>query len=217
MKRSVNKLVAGDDKIKILQCNVETDIPRLFGEQVPEILSTHNLALSSIVHSIAYAPFADTNNLRLSEASLDDFQMAQQISAFSLLETAKFGQSVLNSTNSSITALTYLGSSRALPNYYLMGPAKASLEACVRGLAAELGSQSIRVNAVSAGPLRTLSSRGIPQFTDLYQHVQEKAPLRRNVTGQEVADTISFLAIGGTGITGQVIYVDAGYSSVIPV
>ena len=143
--------------------------------------------------------------------------MAQQISAFSLLETAKFGQSVLNSTNSSITALTYLGSSRALPNYYLMGPAKASLEACVRGLAAELGSQSIRVNAVSAGPLRTLSSRGIPQFTDLYQHVQEKAPLRRNVTGQEVADTISFLAIGGTGITGQVIYVDAGYSSVIPV
>lgn len=210
MRRSIDKLIGDDDSIQSLPCNVETEIPTLFQEQLP------HQQLDAIVHSIAYAPFGDNLHL-LSQASLQDFQMAQQISAFSLLETAKYAQPLLR-PNSSITALTYLGAVRALPNYYLMGPAKASLEACVRGLAAELGgNHNVRVNAVSAGPLRTLSSRGIPEFTELWQHVKATAPLKRNVTAHEVADTVRFLATDGTGITGQTIYVDAGYSSVVAV
>jgi enoyl-[acyl-carrier protein] reductase I len=219
LKRSIDKLIGEDDNIQAVSCNVETEIPLLFQQRLPELNIS---SLDAIVHSIAYAPFGDDpSRLKLSEASLQDFQTAQHISAYSLLETAQYGQPLLQpSTNPSITALTYLGAVRALSQYYLMGPAKASLEACVRGLALELGHQSgskIRVNAVSAGPLRTLSSRGIPQFTELWQHVHETAPLKRPVTALEVADTVRFLATEGTGITGQVVYVDGGYSSVIPV
>jgi enoyl-[acyl-carrier protein] reductase I len=225
--------------IAALPCNVESDIPQLFQEQIPNLLSkdaasTQSPApvlLDTIVHSVAYAPFDTTDNpkLLLSEASLQDFQVAQHISTYSLLETAKYAKSVMNSSltstgTASITALTYLGSIRAVSNYYLMGPAKAALEATVRGLALELGHFSshanlhcIRVNAVSAGPLRTVSSRGIPNFAELWQHAQESAPLRRNVTAQEVANTVRFLASqDASGITGQVVYVDAGYSSVVP-
>ena len=254
-----------DNSVHALPCNVETDLPALFQERIPELLSSHQNdshngawndgTLDAIVHSIAYAPFdtASPSINAMSEASWADFQTAHHISTYSLLETAKYAKSIMNSSiatsttphnategggGASITALTYLGANRAVPNYALMGPAKASLEACVRGLAVELGrfsqpssteqssdtqqqqqqqQHSIRVNAVSAGPLRTLSSRGIPQFTELWQHVQDKAPLQRNVTHQEVADTVRFLATEGTGITGQVVYVDAGYSSVVPV
>jgi len=231
-------------------CNVETDIPRLFEQQIPELLheiqqadddTDDRLALDTIVHSIAFAPL-HSNPQEISQATLQDFQTAHHISAYSLLETAKYAKATMNSVsditndhgnnNASITALTYLGGVRTVPQYGLMGPAKASLEACVRALATELGSYSrpaandsdttnpcsIRVNAVSAGPLRTLSARGIPQFSDLYQHVQSHAPLKRHVTQQEVANTIQFLSSDlATGITGQVLYVDAGYSSVVPV
>ena len=214
--------------VQAIPCNVETDIPKLFQEKIPELLSlrtNENPRLTSIVHSIAYASLS--SGTELSEASLEDFQTAHHISTYSLLETAKYAKHAMTCDNASITALSYLGANRAVSNYGLMGPAKASLEACVRGLALELGQysldtrggepRSIRVNAVSAGPLRTLSSRGIPDFTRLYSSVQEAAPLRRTVTQQEVADTVRFLATEGTGITGQVIYVDGGYSSVVPV
>jgi enoyl-[acyl-carrier protein] reductase I len=239
--------------VTALPCNVETDIPQLFQEQIPNVLSkdpasaqsSEPVLLDAIVHSVAYAPFDSKDNphLVLSEASLQDFQLALHISTYSLLETAKYAKLAMNSALSnttgaaSITALTYLGSTRAVSNYYLMGPAKAALEATVRGLALELGHfslhdnnnnhhhhhhhhhhhRSIRVNAVSAGPLRTLSSRGIPNFAGLWQHTQESSPLRRNVTAQEVANTVRFLASqDASGITGQVVYVDAGYSSVVP-
>lgn len=205
--------------IRAIPCNIETDLPLLFQDQMPSIMQ--DSPLTSIVHSIAYASLGTG----LSEASLADFQTAHHISTYSLLETAKYSKPIL-ADDASITALSYLGASRAVANYGLMGPAKASLEACVRGLALELGqyqreddtTTSIRVNAVSAGPLRTLSSRGIPDFGKLYASVPQTAPLRRNVTSQEVADTVRFLATEGTGITGQVIYVDGGYStSVVPV
>lgn len=218
--------------LAVLPCNVEQDLPLLLEQQIPEILDKNKTcgpaSLDAIVHSIAYASY-DTDNdegssssssssLNLSNATWEQFQQAQHISAFSLLETAKYAKPLLSSQNSSITALSYIGAVRAVPNYHLMGPAKASLEACVRGLAAELGpTHQCRVNAVSAGPQRTLSARGIPQFTELYSHVQDKAPLRRNVSQQEVAQTVAFLATEGTGITGQTIYVDAGYSSGVPV
>jgi enoyl-[acyl-carrier protein] reductase I len=233
-----NKSQHSTNTITAISCNVEADLPLLLEQQVPEILETKNVSsINAIVHSIAHANYEADNEdkdknrdggLSLSNASWEDFQHAQHISAFSLLETVKYAKPLLfnanhehdndNASSSSITALSYLGAVRAAPNYHLMGPAKASLEACVRGLAVELGTEyQCRVNAVSAGPLRTLSSRGIPQFTELYQHVQDKAPLKRNVSQQEVADTVAFLATNGTGITGQTIYVDAGYSSVIPI
>lgn len=230
--KALDTLLARDPGVSGLSCNVETDLPILLEQQIPELLSEkkghNNATLNAIVHSVANASYQkDSNNantsLQISNASWDDFGHAQHVSAFSLLETAKLAKPLLSSydendnVGSSITTLTYLGAVRAVPNYHLMGPAKASLEACVRGLAVELGpTHHCRVNAVSAGPLRTLSARGIPQFTDLYHHVEEKAPLRRNVTQQEVADTVAFLATEGTGITGQTLYVDGGYSSIVP-
>jgi enoyl-[acyl-carrier protein] reductase I len=115
-----------------------------------------------------------------------------------------------------LTALSYLGAVKAMPHYNVMGPAKASLESVVRGLALELGSQEyhIRVNAVSAGPLNTLAARGIAGISDIRNDVTKRAPLKRNVTAEEVADTIFFLATQATGITGQTVYVDGGYSIV---
>ncbi|CAB9502123.1 reductase [NADH] FabI [Seminavis robusta] len=244
LRPSIEKLIAtttskkNHHPIHALPCNVETDLPRLFQEQIPQVLqeisSQHqqqqSLQLDSIVHSVAFAPFDNPDNpkLYLSEASWHDYQMAMHTSAYSLVETAHYAKHVMNShtstTAASITALTYLGSTRAVPHYYLMGPAKAALEANMRALALELGHyyirddnpHSIRVNAVSAGPVRTLASRGIPHFTELWQHAQETAPLKRNVTVAEVAHAVRFLA-EASGITGQVLHVDGGYSSVVPV
>jgi enoyl-[acyl-carrier protein] reductase I len=116
-----------------------------------------------------------------------------------------------------LTALSYLGAVKAMQHYNVMGPAKASLESVVRGLALELGSSRdyhVRVNAVSAGPLNTLAARGIAGISDIRKDMMNRAPLKRNVTAEEVADTIFFLATQATGITGQTVYVDGGYSIV---
>ena len=168
-------------------------------------------SLSAIVHSIAYAP----KHASLLETTRDSFQVAHDISAYSFLETAREALPLLQ-PESSLTTLSYLGAVRAVPNYQIMGAAKASLESLVRGLALELGSPPyhIRVNSVSAGPLNTLSARGITGISELRNHVEQHAPLKCNITAKQVADTIVFLATKGTGITGQTIYVDGGYSIV---
>lgn len=211
-------------------CNVTTDIPVLFNDYIPETLG-QNRKIDAIVHSIAYADFEGQAD-KLSQASLQAFLQAQHVSAYSFLETAQCAigsgagsdnNSSVLAAHSSLTALTYLGAVRAVPNYHVMGPAKASLEAIVRGLAAELGptDNSIRVNAVSAGPLKTAAARGIPDFGVLANHCNEHAPTG-NPTVQQVADTVTWVAgasssSGGGGVTGQTIYVDGGYSSVVPV
>jgi enoyl-[acyl-carrier protein] reductase I len=216
-------------------CNVETDIPKLVQEDVPQLLlkDSINRKLDSIVHSIAYCDMKDP---RLSQATWPVYAQAMHISAYSFLELARCAveSNLLHSPNdndtadsnkndsqspplvssSSLIAMTYLGAVRAAPNYQCMGPAKAALEATVRGIAAEYG--HLHVNAVSAGPIATLSARGIRDFSVLQNHVSDTAPLRRSVTAREVAAAVAFLA-EQTGITGQTIYVDAGYSSVVPV
>jgi enoyl-[acyl-carrier protein] reductase I len=203
----------GSRIIGYLPCNVETDLPDLFKERIPILLEGRKI--DAVVHSIAYAPEMDKPLLQTSGAA---YLTAQHISAYSLIQTIR--ECVANdvlSKSSAVTTLSYLGAIRAVPGYGCMGPAKAALESVVRGLAIEVGPGNIRVNAVSAGPIKTVSARGIPNFGSIQQHVLENAPLRRNVSIEEVAETVTWLSSVATGITGQTIYVDAGYSVTVPI
>lgn len=204
-----------------LSCNVESELAILFRERLPSMLDTRQI--DAVVHSIAYAPEMDRPLLQTSASA---YLKAQHVSAYSFLETVReCVEGNFLSKDAALTTLTYLGAARAVPGYACMGPAKAALESIVRGLAVEVGSQqevrnnnaSIRINAVSAGPIKTMSARGIPNFGSILQHVASTAPLRRNVTAEEVAETITWLSTVATGVTGQTIYVDAGYSSVVAV
>mmetsp|Transcript_14439 Transcript_14439/g.36265 ORF Transcript_14439/g.36265 Transcript_14439/m.36265 type:complete len:278 (+) Transcript_14439:1745-2578(+) len=185
-----------------------------FRESLPEALhNTEGSSLQAVIHSIAFAP-----DLRkpLLETSRESFLEAHEISAYSLIEVARESMPLLES-GSSITTLSYLGAERAIPGYHAMGPAKASLESIVRGLALELGqhnNSNIRVNAVRAGPIPTLSSKGgIAGFDKMRQDVQEKAPLG-NISAPQVAATVYHVAAEANGMTGQTIDVDGGYSIV---
>jgi len=172
--------------------------------------------LDCIVHSLAYAPASTMKDADrgLLSCSKEDFDVAHRISAYSLIEVTRRSLPYLNSP-SSIVAMSYLGASRAVPNYNIMGPAKASLEAISRGLALELGKHDVRVNCVSAGPVNTLSARGIRDFSSMKKEIEKSAPLRRNVSPDEVGSTVAFLASEiSSGITGQTIYVDSGFSVV---
>lgn len=162
------------------------------------------------VHCLA---FADREDLLgdFSATKKSGFETALSISAYSLIEMVGALQPQFNE-NASVITLSYLGSEKVVPNYNVMGVAKAALEASVRYLAAELGPKGARINAVSAGPIRTLASSAIGGITDMIKHVEDTAPLRRTVTQQEVGNAASFLlSPAASGITGQVLYVDAGY------
>jgi enoyl-[acyl-carrier protein] reductase I len=186
-------------------------------EEMPQRLADilQDRPLYSVVHSLAHAPNLKTTSLL--KASIKDYSEAHEISAYSLISVARATQPIFESNDNigsnSITALSYLGAVRAIPGYNVMGPAKASLEAIVRGLAAEMA-PSTRVNAVSAGPIATISAKGgIANFSNIQSYIKQKAPLG-NVTAEQVASAIQFLACEGTGITGQTLYVDGGYSIV---
>lgn len=200
-----------------LDVQQNNEIPLFFDERLPELIGVDE-KVDSIVHSIAYSPPDAMKEGTLLKTSRESFLQTQDISAYSFLEVARCSTNLLakeTTTTSSLTALSYLGAVRAVPNYNAMGPAKASLEALVRGLALELGPNGTRVNAVSAGPLNTLAARGISGFSKIRHEMEERAPLSRNVTPEEVANTIAFLASSdASGITGQTIYVDGGYSVV---
>ena len=169
--------------------------------------------LDFLVHAIA---FSDKNELtgRFIHTSRDNFKNSLTISCYSLIDLARRAQPLMTNGGSIIT-LTYGGSNRVTPNYNVMGVAKAALEACVRYLASDLGPMNIRVNAVSAGPVRTLASAGVSGFTSILGVYRDRAPLRRNIDQQEVADAAMFLlGPGGRGISAEVMMVDAGYHSV---
>jgi enoyl-[acyl-carrier protein] reductase I len=192
----------------LVQCDVSDDaqIQRMYDE-----VRERYPRLDFLVHSIA---FANRENLegRFVDTSREDFHLALDASAYSLTAVSR-GALPLLVDGGSIITLTYLGSVRAMQNYNVMGVAKAALEASVRYLAADLGPQGIRVNAISAGPVQTLSARGISGFTDFLKSMNERSALKRNIETTELGETAAFLlGPGSSGITGQVIYVDAGFN-----
>ncbi|MCU9594845.1 enoyl-ACP reductase FabI [Caldibacillus thermolactis] len=209
MLKNVEKLVEelnGKDSI-ILQCDVESDeqIENCFQEIKEKVGVIHGVA-----HCIA---FAKTEELQgeFVNTSRDGFLLAQNISAFSLAAVARAARPLMTEGGSIVT-LTYLGGERVVQNYNVMGVAKASLEASVRYLANDLGKDGIRVNSISAGPIRTLSAKGIRDFNSVLNEIEERAPLRRTTTQEEVGDTALFLFSDlSRGITGENIHVDSGF------
>lgn len=169
--------------------------------------------LDGIVHCVAHANTEDLRNPFI-QTSKEGFSHANDVSAYTLVATCRFArENDVLKENSSIVALTYYGSTKVLPNYNVMGVAKAALECSVRYLADNLGPESIRVNAISAGPIKTLSAKGIKDFNVMQEVVEERAPLRKNVTQEEVGDSVTFmLSSMSRAITGQILFVDSGYS-----
>lgn len=178
-------------------------------------LQQHWNALDIIVHSVAFAPREQLIGNYADVVTREGFRIAHDISAYSLAALAKAGRPLMRGHQAAILTLTYLGAVRAIPNYNVMGPAKASLEANVRFLANALGPEGIRVNGISAGPIKTLAAAGIGGFRSILEHVQHMTPLRRNVTIEDVGNAAAFLCSDlAAGITGEILYVDAGYSRV---
>jgi enoyl-[acyl-carrier protein] reductase I len=171
--------------------------------------------LDIVVHAVAFAPSDAIRGGFVESTTRENFRVAHDISSYSLTAIAKAAQPMMQGRAGAFVTLTYLGAVRSLPSYNVMGLAKASLEASVRFLAADLGPQGIRVNAISAGPIKTLAAAGIGGFRKMLAHVASVAPLRRNVTLEDVGNTAAFLCSDlASGVTGEVIYVDAGYSTV---
>ena len=206
-RQTVEELGAGLKASKIISCDVtkQEELENLVSE-----LKQSTPVLDAVVHSIAYANREDLSRSFL-ETSRDGYLLAQEVSAYSLVALSR-AVSPLMASGGSITTLTYLGSTRVVQNYNVMGVAKAALEACVRYLASELGPSKIRVNAISAGAVKTASARGIRDFSKMLEGVAAASPLRRNTDPAEVADTAVFLASDlGRGVTGNILFVDAGF------
>ncbi|RLQ92957.1 enoyl-ACP reductase FabI [Planomicrobium sp. Y74] len=208
-EKSVRDLVAtleGNHEL-ILPCDVtsDEDVEKCFGtikEQAGKI--------DGLAHCIAFAKTEELSG-DFSETSREGYLLAQNISSYSLTIISKYAKPLMTE-GGSIVALTYIGGERVLPNYNVMGVAKAALEMSVRYLAADLGKHNIRVNAISSGPIRTLSSKGVSDFNSILHEIEEKAPLHRNTTPEEVGDTAVFLfSEMSRGITGETIHVDSGY------
>ncbi|MCU1306538.1 MAG: Enoyl-[acyl-carrier-protein] reductase [Acidobacteriaceae bacterium] len=192
------------------RCDVSNDaeIEQLFAELKSRFGKIHTL-----VHSVAYAPADELKNDFLF-TTREGFRIAHDVSVYSLIAVTRAAVPLMtDEAGGSVMTLTYHGAERVVPRYNVMGVAKAALEATVRYLAADIGKNKIRVNAISAGPVKTLAARGISGFGDMLKSHAERAPLKRNIDASEVGDTALFLASDlSTGITGEVIYVDAGYN-----
>lgn len=207
MEKKVGELVEPLNPSLFVPCNVQDDaqVKSTFEE-----VGNKWGKLDILIHCLAFANKDDLSG-SFSDTSRSGFKTALEISTYSLVQLSGAAKPLMTEGGSIIT-LTYLGGVRAVPNYNVMGVAKAGLEASVRYLAAELGPGNIRVNAISAGPIRTLASSAVGGILDMIHHVETVAPLRRTVTQQEVGNTAAFLSSDlASGITGQVLYVDAGY------
>ena len=171
--------------------------------------------LDIVVHAVAFAPSDAIRGGFLESTTRENFRIAHDISSYSLTAVAKAAVPMMEGRAGSFVTLSYLGAVRSLPSYNVMGLAKASLEASVRFLAADLGPRGIRVNAISAGPIKTLAAAGIGGFRSILKHVAQVAPLRRSVTIEDVGNAAAFLCSDlAAGITGEVVYVDAGFNTV---
>ncbi len=209
IEAGVRELAGSIGSTLVLPCDVTRD------EDLDTVFDTVGKELGGLdvlVHSVAYATKADLEG-RFVDTSRANFLLALDISAYSLTAMVKRAEPLMAKRGGgSVLTMTYLGGERAVPNYNVMGVAKAALDASVRYLASELGGQNIRVNAISAGPIRTLAARSISGFTTMEDHYEKRAPLRRNVDAAEVGQTALFLCSpAASGITGEVVHVDAGY------
>jgi len=208
LEREAKDLILGLPGAEAFMCDVsnDTEIDRLFGQIRDRYGKLHVL-----VHSVAFAPGNDLNG-DFVNTSREGFRIAHDVSVFSLIALARAAAPLMQDGGSIIT-MTYYGAEKVVPNYNVMGVAKAALECTVRYLAHDLGKRKIRVNAISAGPIKTLAARGISGFADMQRVHAERAPLQRNVDVNEVGATGVFLASdASSGITGEVIYVDCGYN-----
>jgi enoyl-[acyl-carrier protein] reductase I len=215
LKSRVNDLASGFGSPPILPCDVSDD------RQIDDLFSALREqwdGLDGIVHSIAFAPREALKGGLLEGLNREGFRVAHDISAYSFAALAKGGLPMMEGRKGALLTLTYLGAQRSVPNYNVMGLAKASLEAAVRYLAQDLGPKGHRVNAISAGPIKTLAAAGIGGFGKILKAVEENAPLRRNVTIDDVGNAAAFLLSDlAAGITGEITYVDAGFNTTIGV
>ena len=207
LEKRVRPLAESIDAKAVIPCNVSSDddIRMVFSE-----LSKIWDGVDIVIHSIAFANKEDLSNPYV-QTSRAGFHLALDVSAYSLVALARHAAPLMEGRNGSILTLTFMGSERVIPNYNVMGVAKAALEASVRYLAHDLGPKGIRVNAISAGPLRTLAAAGISDFKTMLHHVAERAPLKRNIDAEEVGKTALYLCSDwGSAVTGEVLHVDAG-------
>ena len=208
LKHEAHDLISALPGAEAFQCDVSSDSEI---EQLFAVLKERFGHLDALVHSVAYAPAEELKGDFLN-TSREGFRMAHDISVYSLIALARAAAPLMTNGGSIIT-LTYFGAEKVMPSYNVMGVAKAALEASVRYLAHSLGPRSIRVNAISAGPIKTLAARGVAGFSEMHKAQAERSPLKRNVDVKEVGDTALFLASElSTGITGETIYVDCGYN-----
>jgi enoyl-[acyl-carrier protein] reductase I len=213
IKDRVVQLASDFGSNPVLACDVSVDaeIDALFGQ-----LKNDWDGLDGVVHSIAFAPREALKGGFLDGLTRDAFRVAQDVSAYSFAALAKAALPMMEGRKAALLTMSYLGAVRAVPNYNVMGVAKASLEATVRYLAQDLGPKGIRVNAISAGPIKTLAAAGISGFGKILKTVEEHSPLRRNVTIDDVGNAAAFLLSDlAAGITAEVTYVDSGFSSIV--
>ncbi|GJQ58440.1 MAG: enoyl-ACP reductase [Candidatus Scalindua sp. AMX11] len=204
----VRSLFSPLDSIDVGECDVtsDDDIKKLFDRLGSEVD-----ALDGLIHTPAFAKQEDLTG-NFVDTSRDGFKLALDISCYSLIALCKGALPLLGVNGGAVTALTYIGGERAVKNYNVMGVAKAALESSVRYLAADLGPKKIRVNAISAGPMRTLAARGLKDFMVMYELTKEKAPLRCNIDPTDVGNTAVYLCSEwAKGVTGEIVHVDSGY------
>lgn len=212
MVNRVDKIASECDSNIVLPCDVGNDQEI---EKVFERLDDYWDHLDIIIHSVAYANKEELIGDYVDNVSRKGFCDAHEISSYSFTALAKAGRNMMQGRNGALLTLSYLGAVRTIPNYNVMGIAKASLEANVRYMAQSLGPEGIRVNAISAGPIKTLAASGITDFKKMLHYAEEASPLKRNVTIDEVGNAGAFLVSDlASGITGDVMYVDSGYHMV---
>ena len=210
LKPRVEKIAAQTGSDIVIPCDVATDedIENTFTE-----LAKHWDHYDILVHSVGFAPREQLEGDYIDAVTREGFQIAHDISAYSFAALARAGLPMMEGRDASMLTLSYLGSERVLKGYNVMGLAKASLEANVRYMAANLGPRGIRVNAISAGPIKTLAAAGIAHFRKMLHHVEENAPLRRTVSPKEVGNVGAFLCSDlASGVTGEITFVDSGYN-----
>lgn len=206
----VEKIAEATDSKIVIPCDVASDVEI---ENVFKELRKHWDTYDILVHSVGFAPREQLEGDYMDVISRDGFRIAHDISSYSFAALGKAGLSMMEGRDAAMLTLTYMGSVRAMPSYNVMGLAKASLEANVRYMAQSLGPKGIRVNAISAGPIKTLAAAGISKFRSMLKHVEETAPLRRTITIHEVGNVAAFLCSDlASGITGETTFVDAGHN-----